>query len=272
MAATALAVVSLAGCGDGDGARPEATPSTTEATASPDPGPEPLRIVLVNDDGIDSPALDMTLDALSAEPGVEVTVVVPIEDQSGTGDTRTSGEIRFERSTTPDGTEGWAVDGYPADAVTVALDELDLDPHLVVSGINLGQNVGSLTEISGTVGAGRVAVGRGVPALAVSAGLDFDEKQFSFAAGLAVDWVREHRDALVSGTFPTDTVASVNVPACPVEEMGELLTTELAEEIPEGVNPFESSCDLAGPRPTDDVAAVAVGYPSITEVPTDLGT
>jgi hypothetical protein len=45
----------------------------------------------------------------------------------------------------------------------------------------------------------------------------------------------------------------------------------LATEFPEDHgNPFQSDCDLADPDPSDDVAAVRAGYPSLTSIPPDL--
>ncbi len=87
----------------------------------------PFRIVLVNDDGVINPAIDVLIDRLAQIEDVEVdvTVVAPAEERSGTSDT-----------STPGGNAAYSVDGYPADAVNVALDSLALEPHLVVSGIN----------------------------------------------------------------------------------------------------------------------------------------
>jgi 5'-nucleotidase len=266
-----LAVAVVAGCGGDDG-DPDAAPKTTEAADSPGTtaAPEPLRILLVNDDGIVNPAIDVMLALLAADDEVEITVVAPAEERSGSSDKVTVGGATYQESTTPGGVKGYAVNGYPADAVAVGLDELDLDPHLVVSGVNPGQNVGPLAAVSGTVGVGRTAIRRGVPALAVSAGLTFDEEQFAFAAGLARDWIGEHRTDLVAGSHQTDTVTSINVPACPVDEMGELQDVTRATELPEGVDVFASSCDLSDPAPATDIAALVVGFPSITQVPADL--
>lgn len=264
LAAVLLAASILAACSSDAS---DALPPTTTTAA---PAPEPLRVLLVNDDGIQNPAIDVMLAVLAAEPDLEITVVAPAEERSGSGDKLTEGGAAYTEGTTPGGVTGYAVDGFPADAVAVGLDELDLEPHLVLSGVNPGQNVGPFAAISGTVGVGRTAIRRGVPALAVSAGLELDQAQFRFAAELALDWIRTHREALVAGEHQTDTVSSINVPACPVEAMGELQEVPRATEFADGVNVFESSCDLAGPPPATDVDALLVGYPSITQVPAEL--
>jgi 5'-nucleotidase len=269
----ALAAV-LAGCGgDEDPAiladSADTTATTTPSTTTTAP-PEPLRILLVNDDGMENPAIDVMVEELLAVDDVEVTVVAPAGERSGSSDQTTPGGAPYHRATTPGGIEGWAVDGFPADAVVVGLDELDFEPHLVLSGVNPGQNVGPFAAISGTVGVGRTAIRRQVPALAVSAGLQLDQEQFVYAARLALDWIAEHRDALLDGSHQTDTVTSINVPACPVDSMGPLQVVPRASELAEDVKPFESSCDQAVAAPETDVAAIVSGYPSISQVPADL--
>ena len=263
-AALLLAVGLLGACGE------EADPGTTAATGTREPAPEPLRILLVNDDGVINPAIDVMLDLLAEEPGLDITVVAPADERSGSSDRTTDGGATYREATTPGGARAYAVDGFPADAVGVGLDDLDLDPHLVLSGVNPGQNIGPFAALSGTVGVGRTAIRRGVPALAVSAGPELDMQQFTFAAELARDWIRLHRDELVDGTGQVETVTSINVPSCPVPDMGELQEVARATEFPAGVNPFASSCDLAGPVPTTDYEALSVGYPAITQVPADI--
>lgn len=271
--ATALvAGLVFAGCGDdADSSGPRAGVTSTSGQATTAPPVAELRVVLVNDDGVTNPAIDAMLGLLLQEEGLEVTVVAPAEERSGTGDSLTEGGATYEEASTPGGVRGYAVHGFPGDAVVVALERLALDPHLVVSGVNPGQNIGPLAAVSGTVGAARTAIRRGVPALAVSAGLTFDEEQFAFAAGLALDWIREHRSDLLAGDHQTETVTSINVPACPVDAMGELRAVPRAPELPAGVDVFESTCDLRDPRPDTDVEAIMVGYPSITQVPAELG-
>ena len=53
----------------------------------------------------------------------------------------------------------------------MALQELGLEPDVVVSGVNAGQNIGTLIDLSGTVGAAATAARQGVPAVAVSQGI-----------------------------------------------------------------------------------------------------
>ncbi|MDZ7733190.1 MAG: 5'/3'-nucleotidase SurE [Acidimicrobiia bacterium] len=269
---------------DADPASPAATGTTGIDGATTTHGDEsgcttaetgPLRIVLINDDGVTNPAIDVLIDSLPDDDDLQldITVVAPADERSGTSDTTTPGGATYTETTTVGGNEAYAVDGFPADAVIVALEELDLDPHLVVSGINPGQNFGPVAAISGTVGAARTAVRRDVPALAVSAAFEFDDAQFEVGAQLATEWIEERCEELIEGTYQTDTLDSINLPNCAPEDMGPLQEVPRATElpdVPEGEDIFESDCDLADPEPPNDVAAVRSGYPAISPVEPEL--
>jgi 5'-nucleotidase len=181
----------------------------------------------------------------------------------------TDGDVTFEAATTASGYDATAVAGFPADAVLVAIDDLGLEPDLVVSGVNSGQNFGPFAALSGTVGAARTAARNGVPAIAVSAGVD-DPTGFEFAAALAADWIDLNRRSIEGATLPLDTIVSFNVPNCVAGAIGDLVQTELAVEFVDGI-PLESDCtlDVAEP-PTDDVSAIAAGFATQTTVPIDL--
>lgn len=281
-----LAAPAIGACSSDDGDDDSATTDTTDnadtttttvavGTGCTTEETGPLQIVLVNDDGVINPTIDVLIDRLSQDDQFEldITVVAPAEERSGTSDTTTPGGATYAEATTPGGNVAYSVDGYPADAVLVALDDLGLDPHLVVSGINPGQNFGPLAPLSGTVGAARTAIRQGVPALAVSAGIEFDEAQFEAGADLAAEWIDENCEALIARELQTDTLASINIPACAPEQMGPLQEVPRALEmpvLPEGENVFESTCDLADPAPADDVAAVRSGYPSLTQVEPEI--
>jgi 5'/3'-nucleotidase SurE len=275
-----LALVSLSACSDS--AADDAAPSTTGASETePVTVPEgcadestgPLRIVLVNDDGIINPAIDFMIERFSEIGDLDVTVVAPADERSGSSDQTTPGGASYHPATTPGGNPGYAVEGFPADAVGVALDDLALEPHLFVSGINPGQNFGPFAPLSGTVGVGRTAIRRGVPALAVSGGFEIDPAQFEFGADLAADWIEANCADLIAGALQTDTLASINIPACAPEQMGPLTEVPRALEVPtlpDGQSILEPTCDLADPAPANDMLAVYSGYPAITQVEADI--
>lgn len=265
MAAVGLGLVAT-GCGgtNGEGAAAGGTEPTATVSG------RPLRIVVTNDDGIASPGFDQLVQALVALPDVEVDVVAPAENQSGSSDRTTDGGVTSAEASTASGITGTAVDGFPADSVVVAIEDLGLEPDVVVSGVNEGQNVGPLAAISGTVGAARTAARLGVPAVAASAGLEYDPAQVGVAVDLVVEWLEDNRAALVEGSLPAEVV-SFNVPACAPGDMGEVVDVPLGTVIPEGVNVFASSCSAVG-TPADDVTALLEGFPSRTRVPIDLAT
>lgn len=254
---------------------PESTTTTTEAppetttTTTTVPEPAPLLIVVTNDDGVGAAGIDVLVATLDGLAGAEIVVVAPAENASGSSDTMTDGEVTFETAATASGYEATAVAGFPADAVLVAIDELGLEPDLVVSGVNSGQNFGPFAALSGTVGAARTAARSGVPAIAVSAGID-DQVGFEFAAALAVDWIDLNRRSIEDGLLPLDTVVSFNVPNCVSGAIRELVPTELATEFGDDI-PLESDCttDVDAP-PADDVSAIAAGFATQTAVPIDL--
>jgi 5'-nucleotidase len=260
--ATALvAVLFAAACGGDDEPSADATTTTTTEAV------EPLTILVTNDDGIGSPGIDVLVNALLELEAVELHIVAPAENQSGTSDKTTLGGAAHTDGATASGVEGTAVDGFPADTIAVALDELGLDPDLVVSGVNEGQNSGPLAYASGTVGAGRAAVRRGIPAIAGSAGLGADA-DYGLATELVIDLIQEHRADYAGGTFVTEAVVNINVPDCTAGTAKELVEVPLATAIPDGVNPFESDCAVADPAElTDDILAIAAGHPALSLVP-----
>lgn len=131
-----------------------------------------LNILVSNDDGWNAPGIIAVADALRAA-GHTVTVVAPLQQQSGVGVKITLGEYAVVEQAPGI----WSVDGSPADAVSYGLNHIMVDkrPDLVVSGANLGQNLGANVVSSGTVGAAVMAVFNGVPAIAVSTGLLLEE-------------------------------------------------------------------------------------------------
>lgn len=128
-----------------------------------------MKILITNDDGVNSSGI------LAARKAVEnlgeTIIVAPATQQSGIGHALTLFEpIRVSEVTLRDGSEAYAVSGTPTDAVIIGIFELmDEKPDLVISGINMGENIGkSELTTSGTIGAAMEAAVHGVPSLAVS--------------------------------------------------------------------------------------------------------
>ncbi len=241
--------------------------TTTTAAESTTTAPATLTILVTNDDGVAAEGIDVLVTALKAMPDTDVVVSAPAENQSGSAGKTTPGELTATPTTMLGGTEATAVSGFPADSVNWALDGgIPETPQLVVSGINSGQNIGSFVELSGTVGAARAAASRGIPALAVSAGID-DAAGYEAAAALAVEWVEQHREAILSGEMATTPapVANINVPVCATGTLRGLLEVPVSPEPPASLDPVD--CAAAPPAtPTDDTGAIAGGWASLSDV------
>jgi 5'-nucleotidase len=185
------------------------------ARASQTAATETLRVLVTNDDGVAAPGIAVVVDALQALPDVEVTVIAPATNQSGSGDNFSTGAITVSPATTASGDAATAVAGFPADSVLYGvLSAMSEPPHVVVSGSNLGQNLGNpiASEVSGTVGAALTANRLGIPAIALSNGLGSNIK-YGTAASAAAFWLAALRDTYTNGTAPVTTV-NVNVPTC----------------------------------------------------------
>lgn len=129
-----------------------------------------MRILVTNDDGIDSEGLAVLSEAM-AELG-EVTVVAPDKEYSGASASLGALQLlrpEVRRRHVKGASEAWSVEGPPALCVMFAtLGVFQQRFDMVVAGINPGVNVGRSVYHSGTVGAALTARTRGLPAVAVS--------------------------------------------------------------------------------------------------------
>ncbi|PID58029.1 stationary-phase survival protein SurE [candidate division KSB3 bacterium] len=145
-------------------------------------------IVLTNDDGIHSPGLHAAVEAML--PFGRLIVVAPTRQQTAMGRSFWGDQkeffhpIDFQAGDTQ--IEAYHCDCSPALIVEHAMNTLFLNapPDLLLSGINYGENLGTDTTLSGTVGAALQAADMKIPALAVSLQTDFS---YHFSYG-EVDW------------------------------------------------------------------------------------
>jgi 5'/3'-nucleotidase len=163
------------------------------------------RILLTNDDGIHSDGLG-TLERALRELG-DVYVVAPAAEMSGASHSLTLARpLRIRQIDA----RHWTVDGTPTDCVTLGLHKIleeDERPHVCVSGINHGGNLGDDATYSGTVAGALEATILGVPGLAVSlvAREHFD---FTEAARFAVLATKK----ILNEGLPEGTLLNMNVP------------------------------------------------------------
>lgn len=168
-----------------------------------------MRILLTNDDGISSPVLPVLKAALDTV--AETVIFTTNRNWSASGHPKTMHKmLRADPVDWPDGSTAYKSSGAPPDCVALALlGVLQESPDLIVSGINLGANLGYDVFYSGTVAAAVEGVINGLPALAFSrvypyAGDDFTP-QAKFAAKLA--------SQVFERGLPADTLLNVNFPA-----------------------------------------------------------
>lgn len=169
------------------------------------------RILLTNDDGIDSPGFRALYEGLSTVG--DVVAVAPADDQSAVGRTVSSAV------TVDDHEYGYAVHGTPVDCVIAGLGSICPDADLVVSGCNKGGNLGAyVLGRSGTVSAAVEAAFFGVPAISVSMYIEGGDDWASLATKPGdFDTAREAATYLVErattdGVFAAADYLNVNVP------------------------------------------------------------
>ncbi len=183
-----------------------------------------MRILLTNDDGIRAPGIIAMHDALKGlgdpplEPFCEdVFAVAPETVQSAA-----SHGVTFWKPLMAGSVEmkphfiGVAVDGRPADCVKVALASLWPErygartrPDVVVSGMNVGANVGVNVIYSGTVAAAIEAAFLGIPAVAISLHIGAGTPDFDRAARLGRSALER---VIASGLLTRHSCVNINVP------------------------------------------------------------
>jgi 5'-nucleotidase len=231
-----------------------------------------MRILLSNDDGYFAPGLEHLATALT--PHAEITVVAPERDRSGASNSLTLDRPLSVRRA-PNGF--LFVNGTPTDCVHLAVTGLlDKLPDIVISGINLGANMGDDTIYSGTVAAATEGYLLGIPSIAISlaskAGAHFDS-----AAQVAIDLVQRHTRAN-AGPW----LLNVNVPDIPSRELKGVTITRLgrrhrAEDVIRTQSPRGETIYWVGAAGAaadagegTDFHAVEEGFVSMTPLQIDL--
>ncbi len=232
-----------------------------------------MRILLSNDDGYFAPGLAQLATSLG-DLG-QITVVAPELNRSGASNSLTLDRPMHLRRAA----NGYMyVSGTPSDCVHLAVTGvLDHQPDMVVSGINLGANMGDDTIYSGTVAAATEGYLLGVPSIAISLG-SFAGKHFDTAGRVA----RELVQRFCATPFAEPVLLNVNVPDLPYEELRGIQVTRLgrrhkAEPAVKSVSPRGETLywiGAAGPAADagegTDFYAVEHGWVSVTPLQIDL--
>lgn len=241
-----------------------------------------MRILITNDDGIHAPgilALKQVLETIG-----EVKVVAPERQRSAAGHGMTLHKpLRINETKLADGSQAFATSGTPTDCVILGLDVVcEGECDVVVSGINLGSNLGWDVTYSGTVAAAFEAAILGRPAIAVSLALDRSDEGRTPDFGAAARFTALLVKQLLGAPLPPHTFLNVNVPALPEEEIsGATITHQgrreyhdriVARNDPAG-RPYYwqyGNLDERNPDPGSDVHAIQNKRISITPIQLDL--
>ena len=169
-----------------------------------------MRILVTNDDGIESSGITVLAKALAAIG--EVWVVAPDRERTAVAHAVTLHKPLRLHQTAP---RVFAVNGTPVDCVNLALLKImPKPPAIVVSGINRGVNLGDDVMYSGTVSAAMEGTILGVPSVALS---QEGRDTFRFDVG-AIYAARVVRLVLAQG-LPEETLLNVNIPNRPQRGM-----------------------------------------------------
>lgn len=179
-----------------------------------------MKILVSNDDGIESKGIEALVKSLSEI--ADVTVVAPAKEQSAVGHAITMQIPLRILKTYKDGEFfGYAVNGTPADCVKIGVRNImDEKPDLMISGINHGSNTAINIIYSGTVSAAREAAIMDIPSIAISV-TNHEVNDFAFAAKVAKLLALD-----ISGKdLPLGTLLNVNVPDVPEDKIAGILLT-----------------------------------------------
>ncbi|MFC3606394.1 5'/3'-nucleotidase SurE [Stutzerimonas tarimensis] len=231
-----------------------------------------MRILIANDDGVFAPGLAALHDALATL--AECRVVAPIQDMSGASSALTL-DRPLHPVRLPNGFIG--VNGSPTDCVHLGLNGLlEEAPDMVVSGINLGANLGDDVLYSGTVAAAIEGRFTGHTSFAFSL-CSRAEDNLSTAAHIARRLIESQQTL----QLPARTVLSVNVPNLPLDHIRGIQLTRLGhrqrakppvkQANPRGKEGYWISVagDVEDGGPGTDFHAVMQGYVSITPLQLD---
>ncbi|MCX5750671.1 MAG: 5'/3'-nucleotidase SurE [Candidatus Saganbacteria bacterium] len=234
-------------------------------------------ILLTNDDGIYAPGIFALYKEM--EKIGRVIVVAPSGEQSAVGHAITlTDPLRVTKAVRRGKLFGYAVSGTPADCVKIALVSiLKEKPDLVVSGINLGPNLGINVIYSGTVSAATEGTMFDIPSIAMSLGT-FEDPDFSVAAKFA----RKLSCIVLKKKLPKGVLLNVNVPAISEKKIKGIKITHQSkitfkEKFEKRIDPrkrtyYWMAGSVKPPRESSDAdfQAVKEGYISITPVHYDM--
>ena len=239
-----------------------------------------MRILLTNDDGIDSPGLH-ALREIAGQLSDDVWVVAPETNQSGASHSLSLHEPLRMRKIDD---RAFAVRGTPTDSVIMGVRHVlkDKTPDLVLSGINRGANMAEDVTYSGTIAGAFEGNILGIRSIALS-------QAFGFEGGKAIRWQTALAHApgllrkLLALEWAPSSVMNINFPDREPEEVAGTMVTVQGRRDPGLLNIDERHDTWGNPyywlaferrrsnaKEGTDLAAVYAGYISVTPLFLDL--
>lgn len=238
-----------------------------------------MLILLTNDDGYLAPGLYALRKALVKI--AKVVIVAPDRDRSGASHSLTvSHPLRVKKITK----DLYTVNGTPTDSIMIAVYcLLKNKPDMVISGINVGANMGEDVTYSGTVAAAVEGSLLGIPSIAVSlAGVNRQEppdvSDFSTATKFTLKIVK----AINNNGLPEGVLLNINIPAGKGVNIRKYAVTSLGKRvyedvITEKIDPrgehyywIAGRVKITGKGPDTDFGAIERKYISITPLAVDI--
>lgn len=169
-----------------------------------------MHILISNDDGVQSPGIAILAEVLSEV--AQVTVIAPHWDQSGQSSSISlASPLRVKQAQNG----FWQVNGTPADCIKLGLSGfLDQMPDMVISGMNIGRNLGDDVIYSGTVGAAIEGRFLKYAPIAVSC-VNHDDPDFYGAA----QWVKAFVARQIKAVDFPGVIFNMNIPDLPYDQI-----------------------------------------------------
>lgn len=194
-----------------------------------------MKILITNDDGVNSKGIKAVNEAV--KDLAETMIVAPLHQQSGVGHAITlMNPLRAFPTKVDENTPAYAVTGTPTDCVIIGTQELmDEQPDLVISGINVGENLAKTITTSGTLGATFEAAYFNIPAIAVS--IQVNREDIKFKDGVhEVDYTNAKKvlrnlvkKVMEHGMPEGVDILNLNIPSHP--ESLEIVQADLADRM-----------------------------------------
>jgi 5'-nucleotidase len=225
-----------------------------------------MNILVVNDDGIESPGLRFLVETMK-ETGT-VYVAAPHAQQSAIGHGITIHEpFRVHhRKDLFEGIDAWSLEAKPADCVKFALFGLKLSIDLVVSGINDGPNLGTDIIYSGTLAGASEGIICGIPSIAVSSdfsGLESVKPHLKEIMNRVLEANMVDKKRVININFPKKEFSRIK--GIKITEMGERpFNHEFVEE--NGLYWAKGDWNWVENSAATDVWAWENGYVSLTPI------